>query len=110
MRDEEMKRERGYKEAKSIVRPDGSEKLVGKDWLQRKWELHLRSNGRCEQLNSDGLRCRALGQEPHHKKPRSKGRDDRLENLENLCHTHHSLLDWKKLHWRPSHVAQSNLL
>src|SRR5207245_4402009 len=47
-KDQQVKRERGYVEAKSIVWTDGREKLVGRDWRKRKEELWLRCGGRCE--------------------------------------------------------------
>lgn len=99
MQDRETKRERGYVERYSLVRFDGSETLVGKDWKRRKVELAARSRGICEYINSEGQRCRTPGEDAHHVKPRSKGRDDRLENLAHLCRFHHDLVDWKKLKW-----------
>jgi hypothetical protein len=110
-------------EAKSRVRFDGSETLVGKDWKKRKKELWDRAGGRCEQMvqgygykfTTGGNitsrpvkdeRCRSEGHDPHHIKPRSKGRDDRLENLQLLCRLHHDLLDWKKLKGR--HEKRTN--
>ena len=99
MRDEVEKKLRGYREKDSIVRPDGSEILVGRDWKQRKRELAERCGGRCEHMISDIERCPAEATDPHHVKARSKGRDDRLTNLQGLCHPHHEMLDWKKLHW-----------
>jgi len=99
LHDEETKKKRGYVERGSIVRYDGSEKLVGKDWRNRKGELLQRSGGRCEWVNSDNQRCRSFARDPHHIKARSKGRDDRMENLLDVCPLHHDLFDWKKLHW-----------
>jgi len=101
MRDEQTKSERGYVEKNSIVRFDGSEKLVGKDWKRRKQELETRSGGRCEWVNSDMERCRSAARDPHHIRARSKGRDDRLSNLLHVCGLHHDLFDWKKLRWTP---------
>ena len=83
----------------SVVRMDGSEKLVGRDWKKRKQELAKRSGGRCEWVNSDNERCRSAGRDPHHIIERSKHRDDRLNNLIFLCGLHHSRFDWRKLHW-----------
>ena len=109
MRDEVAKAERGYKEPGSIVRPDGSEILVGKDWAKRKFELWTRANGRCERLLSDGTRCRNEAHDPHHHpKARSKGRDDRMENLIALCRGCHNLVDWKRIKLRDlrrEHIA-----
>ena len=99
MQDRETKRLRGYTERDSLVRFDGSETLVGKDWKRRKVELDARSGGRCEYITSANERCRSEAVDPHHVKPRSKGRDDRIENLQHLCRFHHDLVDWKKLKW-----------
>ena len=94
MRDEQRKRELGYKDKRSKVWPDGREKLYGADWKKRKVELHLRSGGRCERrsiLDKHHVsRCSGLGEEPHHIIKRSKQRDDRLSNLANLSHWCHA--------------------
>jgi hypothetical protein len=100
MKDEIAKRERGYKEKGTIVRPDSSEILVGADWTKRKTELWTRAGGRCERILSDGTRCRNEAHDPHHMKPRSKGRDDRIENLIALCRGCHNLVDWKRIKLR----------
>ena len=100
MRDEVEKLRRGYVEKESLIRPDGSERLVRRDWKRRKQELALRSGGQCEQMVTETLRCRSAATEPHHIRPRSKGRDDRLSNLAHLCHMHHSRLDWKHIRLR----------
>lgn len=94
------KKARGYREKKSLVRPDGSETLVKKDWAKRKQELAQRSGGQCERILSDGTRCRNEADDPHHLKARSKGRDDRLGNLIALCRGCHNLLDWKRIKLR----------
>ncbi len=107
MRDEVAKCERGYKDPRSIVRSDGTEKLVGKDWALRKVELRARCEGRCERLLSDGTRCRNEAADPHHMKARSKGRDDRLANLIALCRGCHNLLDWKRITLRDLQREQS---
>jgi predicted restriction endonuclease len=99
VKDEVEKKLRGYREKKSIVRPDGREILVGRDWKKRKQELVKRCEGRCEYMISDTERCRAAAVDPHHIKERSDSRDDRLDNLQGLCRPHHNLVDWKKLHW-----------
>jgi hypothetical protein len=112
MRDNEAKQRLGYKHPKSLVRPDGSETLVGEDWKKRKQELWDRAKGLCEQTwftgNSEMFRgtwiqwqkrCYSEGHDPHHIKPRSKGRDDRLSNLQLLCRMHHNLLDKRKVKW-----------
>jgi hypothetical protein len=106
MRDEQTKRERGYREKGSLVRFDGTEKLVGSDWKRRKEELWARCEGRCERVvgiddAQQPVRCKAEADDPHHIVPRSKGRNDSLSNLEALCRRHHEMLDWKKVYWRP---------
>jgi hypothetical protein len=98
LHDEETKRKRGYVERGSIVRYDGCEILVGRDWRRRKEELAARSGGICEAVHN-GVRCRSLARDPHHKIERSEKRDDRLDNLLHLCGPDHDAVDWKKLHW-----------
>lgn len=108
-RDEEEKVRRGYVEAGSYVRRDGSEKLVGRDWRTRKHEIWVRGGGRCEQIvevvgyrppfgdDNNDIRCRSEMHDPHHKIERRRGRDDRAENLIGLCRLHHDLLDPRKI-------------
>jgi hypothetical protein len=98
-RDDELKELRGYT-GKSYVRNGGSEVLVGKDWEQRKKELHGRCKGRCEWLDPEtGTRCMSMADDAHHVIKRSQGRDDRLSNLMAVCRDHHNFLDNRKLHW-----------
>jgi hypothetical protein len=106
LHDNEAKKRLGYANKRSKVRPDGTEILYGNDWKQRKEELLARCGGRCEQITSDGERCRSEAHDPHHKVARSKGRDDRLSNLIALCRLHHDILDWKKLKWRSHEQSQ----
>jgi len=99
----ELKAERGYTDPRSYVRNDGSEVLYGRDWTARKREIWERGNGKCEKLVEWGVEkqiyCRSEMHDPHHIKPRSKGRDDRASNLIGLCRLHHSLLDYRKPRW-----------
>ena len=92
-----------FKDYRSFVAPDGREILYKADWDQRKEELWERCGGRCEaQLEIIGVtpwRCQREAEEPHHVIRRSIKRDDRLLNLQALCHFHHSLLDKRKLMW-----------
>ena len=113
---------RHFANKKSYVAKDGREVLYGNDWKQRKAELWARASGRCEQHvpkteqsykilemaqhttfmfchPSYFERCRSEGHDPHHVTPRSKGRDDRLDNLILLCRMHHDLLDKRKPRW-----------
>ena len=96
MKDEVEKRERGYKDKNSLVRPWGAEELHGADWRKRKLQLWHRCGGQCEEEIRPGVRCRNDMRDAHHVIPRSKGRDDRLANLKGLCREHHNLLDKRK--------------
>ena len=119
-KDAELKRQRGYTDPKSYVRNDGSEVLHRKDWQFRVAELWQRCRGVCEQScaeilyqNAAGVisrevRCRVPAQEPHHIIRRSKARDDRLQNLQALCHFHHSLLDRRKPRWTKRELKTQN--
>lgn len=114
VKDEALKRERGYKDRKSFVRNDGTEVLHGKDWTRRKKELWERAKGQCEakleltlncneqRVMESSKRCVNPGDDPHHIVPRWPKRDDRLDNLLLLCRYHHSLLDRRKPQWRAS--------
>jgi hypothetical protein len=96
-----------FQDPRSYVAPDDREVLYGPDWTARKNQLWQRANGRCEQLIKSGTeetgfthaRCRSEAHDPHHMRPRSKGRDDRLSNLLALCRMHHDLLDKRKPQW-----------
>lgn len=101
MQDVEAKIARGYRSPHTRVYLDGREKLGGYDWKKRKGEVAKRSGGQCEYINSDGVRCPSRGHDAHHVVPRSKGRDDRLENLAHLCRFHHDLVDKRKVRWTP---------
>lgn len=99
-RDVQATAEKKFKDSRSYVAKDGRHVLYGSDWTDRKFALLLRSGGRCERLvGSDQSfeRCRSSAADPHHKIPRSKGRDDRLSNLEALCRLHHDLMDTRKV-------------
>jgi hypothetical protein len=97
----DLKRERGYKHAKSKVFASGREILQGLDWTRRVKELAERSGGRCENIikgnwgyyGIPGGRCIRAADDPHHLQLRSKLRDDRMENLLAVCRTCHELLD-----------------
>lgn len=101
IKDPELKKQRGYIEPGSFVRLDGSEKLIGRDWQKRKHELIRRAVGSCELFAVLGKEhhayCNGLGEEPHHIIPRSKHRDDRLQNLLYLSHWCHSAEDGRKI-------------
>lgn len=96
--------EKHFEDKRSYVAKDGREILYGKDWTARKLEVWERGKGRCERMVGTRLdkiyeRCRNEMTEPHHIVKRSKQRDDRLANLEGLCHLHHDLLDPRKPQW-----------
>ena len=106
--DREATRERHFADRRSYVAKDRREVLYGKDWAERKKELWTRCKGRCEALSDiiDGsgevvftMGCPEQADDPHHVIPRSKGRDDRLSNLQALCRYHHDLLDKRKVRW-----------
>src|SRR5690348_6406134 len=104
LHDELERRKRGYGKG-SIVYYDGREWLSPYDWKKRKKELFERAKGRCEHRHVFSgylVRCRHEGTEPDHIVPRSKSHDDRLSNLQLLCHTHHVKKhpEKNKLHWR----------
>lgn len=100
-----MKADRQATEAKqffdprSYVAKDGREILFGLDWKQRIGELRKRSGGRCEWRIAFGYtgskpiveRCAREAADPDHIVKRSVKRDDRLENLQALCKTHHTM-------------------
>ena len=102
-KDESLKRERGYKNRKSFVRNDGSERLCGNDWTKRKKQLEKRSGGRCERWSvlrkAHDAFCYGKATEAHHIIPRSRFRDDRLDNLAHLSHACHSAEDRRKVKW-----------
>jgi hypothetical protein len=54
-------------------------------------EVYERSGGRCEFTNG-GERCRHPHEQTHHKRRRSQGGTDDLENLIGLCSMHHDLI------------------
>lgn len=104
--DVEATQARKFKNKRSRVLKDGREILYGKDWEARKRELWERCGGQCEcrvtrTANSLGdtfsFRCGKGAVDPHHIIPRSKGRDDRLENLGGVCRQHHRELDKRKI-------------
>lgn len=105
---------RGYS-GKSKVYFDGRERLVGKDWVKRKKEVWVRGGGRCERIVSftaamEPVRCKSQMHDPHHIVERSKGRDDRIENLIGLCRLHHDLCDMRKPRWTKKEVANVQTL
>jgi hypothetical protein len=101
--DKELTLAAGFEDFRSYIAPDGRQILYGADWLARKKALWERCGGRCEAiLEIIGVtpwRCQREAQEPHHVVRRSVKRDDRLLNLQALCHEHHSMLDERKPRW-----------
>lgn len=95
--DRQLTEQRQFVERRSYVCRDGREVLTGLDWQRRLQQLRNRCQGRCEYIfkTADGeeMRCARPAQDPHHIKLRSKGRDDRMENLLAVCRHHHQILD-----------------
>src|SRR5207302_954642 len=57
-----------------------------------KHQVQLRDQGRCAQVNDQGLRCsNRRWLDTHHIKPRSKGGSNSIENLITLCSAHHQM-------------------
>jgi hypothetical protein len=98
-RDDKEKHARGYVHPRTAVRKDGSEVLFGVDWIKRKQELWLRSDGMCENPMENGRPCCSLARDPHHVERRSQFRDDRLENLLAVCGPCHDILDGRDARW-----------
>lgn len=109
-RDRQATIDKQFLDPRSYVTLDGREVLYGEDWKARVEDLRLRSGGYCEwqyvklSIKDQVVRCSSQAQDPHHVKPRSKGRDDRLENLQALCRYHHDLLDKRKPRWSKKEV------
>ena len=94
-RDIQATKAKGFADRRSYIDKLGREVLFGEDWNQRRWELLQRCKGFCEYF----VKCRVTAQDPHHIIPRSKGRDDRLSNLQALCRYHHNLMDKRRPMW-----------
>jgi len=93
---------------KSRIRilPDQREICTGYQWEKRKRELRERAGGICEAFllpeeifNVHPVHVLEEIGDAHHLRPRSKGRDDRLENLALICREVHILLDNRKVQW-----------
>lgn len=100
-KDIEATEARRFLDARSYVTPDRREILYGEDWSNRKHELWLRGEGRCEYIVTTSLgfsrgRCEQEMQDPHHVIRRSERRDDSLSNLIGLCRFHHDQQDRRK--------------
>jgi 5-methylcytosine-specific restriction endonuclease McrA len=82
-RDAKATAEAHFSDPKSYITPDGREILFKADWHRRLEELQERSKGKCEE-------CSRPAAHAHHVLKRSIERDDRLLNLQALCHTCHA--------------------
>ena len=96
-RDKQLTVTAGFLDKRSYIAPDGRVILYGEDWANRKLGLLARSGGRCEMHSTPWHRCAEEAADPDHIIPRSKGRDDRLRNLQALCRYHHDLKDSRKI-------------
>jgi 5-methylcytosine-specific restriction endonuclease McrA len=75
--------------AQRIIFADGREVLRGKMWRARRTEVWFRAGFRCQHCGKTLVFEKA---EIHHRRPRGIfgwRRDDRIENLECLCHACH---------------------
>ena len=78
----------------SYIHLDGRWVLFGADWEAQKRRVYARDGYRC-------VKCGATQNlDPHHKKWRSKGRDDRLENLATECRDCHNK-EHPQVKWTP---------
>lgn len=80
-----------YLDPRSFVSRDGREFLYGEDTSVRRHMVWERCGGFCER--QDCNRC--ISEETfhmHHKKPRSKGGAENLDNLEALCTRCHKFM------------------
>lgn len=80
---------------------DGREKLEGEDYKARAREVLARDGGKCQwpcvrfgeidvvDETQEQICGAPANEHPHHIKKRSKGRDDRAENLMAICDAHH---------------------
>ena len=98
--DREMTAAQNFYNKESYVHLDGRWILYGKDWEAQKRRVIVR----------DGYKCVRCGTttgplDPHHKKWRSKGRDDRMDNLETLCRKEHDKEHGVPM-WTPRTVEQ----
>lgn len=100
-RDEAAKLVRGYTNDRSYVRRDGSERLHGEDWDNRKTEVWRRSDGACEMISvmkrEHDEHCSGDMHHPHHIIQRSVRRDDSLSNLAGLSIACHRAVDQRKV-------------
>ena len=85
----------------SYVTMDGREILAGKDWTARKYMVWCRAHGKCEIKG-----CSNAMDDAHHIIPRSKGRNDLLENLMAICRHHHILIDRRQVRWSRQSSAE----
>ena len=97
-----------FADKRSYIHASGRWVLYGLDWQRQVKQLAKRCKGQCEYLipvdfeNLCWERCLRQAHDPHHIIQRSKGRDDRLDNLQALCRHHHNMMDRRKPLWRKS--------
>jgi len=98
--DQEATHARNFADPMSHIMRDGREILYRDDYKQRVREVLERDGGKCQcmiEMNYAGetfahVPCGEPASVAHHKIKRSKGRDDRAENLVSLCHYHHDAI------------------
>ena len=97
-RDAEATTKAGFRDSRSFVHLDGRWYCYGADMSAQREKCMKRDGGRC-------VRCGSIfWLEAHHRKPRSRGRDDRVDNLETLCKSDHTQEHGRFPRWTPRTV------
>jgi 5-methylcytosine-specific restriction protein A len=63
----------------------------GSAWRRGLRKRQLRREPRCEYTDPEGQRCSRWATDADHIVPKADGGRDELDNLQSLCHAHHSM-------------------